>query len=206
MRSSFWYACGWMAVAGTLTLALGQSARAGGWVLPDRQIGRHTAPLLILSRPEVQADLKLDPKDAEKVERTIVELYTKAQPLVGRRDPEAIAARRAIDEAHQTWLQANLSESQRSRLTQIDLQWEGPAALHTRPIVADTLRLTTAQRQKLTDAFRDRESKRATPGRDSRADDLAFAETVLSLLDEEQKGRWKSMLGHPCPFKIAPSR
>lgn len=195
--------CKGIAIVGLMISSAVAGAGARPWVLPDQHLGRHTAPLLILSRPEVQADLKLEAKHIDELDQTISDLYFQAQAIKGRRDPEAVAIRRAIDESHRKWLESHLTEAQRSRLVQLDLQWEGPAALHTRPLVADSLRITESQKSKLTSAYSDRERKRAIAGRDSHADDLAFAEAVLSVLDEDQKGRWKSMLGHPCHFKTA---
>ncbi|MDX2035822.1 MAG: hypothetical protein SFX72_04165 [Isosphaeraceae bacterium] len=182
-------------------IVAGRPIHAGSWVLPDRQMGRHTAPLLVLSRPEVQADLQLDAAKAASLDQVIVEIYAKARDLRGRRDADAVNGRRAIDEMQQAWLDENLTEPQRSRLVQLDLQWEGPAALHTRNQVADTLRLTDTQKAAVAKAVKERESLRAQPERDSRADDVALATAVLAALDGEQRERWKSMLGRPCAFK-----
>ena len=45
-----------VAVCGLIPDARGQGTE---WVLPDNRIGIRTAPLLLLSRPDVQADLQL---------------------------------------------------------------------------------------------------------------------------------------------------
>ena len=179
------------------------STSLAGWVLPDLQIGRNTVPLLLLSRPEVQADLKLSVEASAELDRVIYEIYAKAQSVKGRRDPEAVAARRGVDEAQRVWLERNLTDVQRARLSQLALQWEGPAALQSRTLVADALSLSPDQRRKLATAVADRESKRSIAGRESRADDTALAETVLSLLNDEQQTRWKAMLGPACHFRLA---
>jgi hypothetical protein len=110
--------------------------------------------------------------------------------------PEAIAGRRTIDEAQQRWLESWLSDEQRSRLIQIDLQWEGPSALISRPIVADSLGLSDSQRALLTQALAERNQKRAQ-GQPPPQSDRRLAEKALQVLTEPQRERWKAMLGRP---------
>ncbi len=56
--------------------------------LPDDRLGIQTAPLLLLSRNDVRADLGLSPEQASAAEVEISDLYSRALPLEG-------AARRA---------------------------------------------------------------------------------------------------------------
>src|SRR4051794_37060510 len=92
-----------------LGLALLPAASGGEPPLPDSRLGVRTAPLLLLSRPDVRADLGLTSEQALSAERTITELYVQASTLKGKPDAEVLAARRAIDEAQRRWLENQLT-------------------------------------------------------------------------------------------------
>jgi hypothetical protein len=159
--------------------------------------------LLLLSRPEIQADLKLTPEQAAAADAIIVDLHRRAEGLRGRGDgQDAAASRRSIDEAQQRWLAATLSEEQQSRLLQIDLQWEGPSALVSRPSVIETVGLDAKQvaalKARLVAALRSPDAPR---------DPLARAHQQLQhareVLTEDQQARWLSLLGRPLTFAAA---
>src|SRR4029079_250908 len=82
-----------------LTLIPARAPGAEPPPLPDSRLGVRTAPLLLLSRPDVQADLGLTPEQTSSAQRTITALYVQATALKGRPDAEVLAARRAIDGA-----------------------------------------------------------------------------------------------------------
>ncbi len=109
---------------------------------------------------------------------------------------KAVAARREIDEEERRWINDHLSEKQARRLAQIDLQWEGPSALISRPIVADALRLTDEQRAALKRAIDEHRSRRA-PGTLVLGEEKRLAEQALATLSDEQKKTWFSILGDP---------
>jgi hypothetical protein len=163
--------------------------------LPDSRLGIRTAPLLLLSRADLRADVGLDARQTAEVERAIADLYARAVAVRGKTGPEAIAARKAIDEAQRRWLDAHLSEAQRIRLIQIDLQWEGPSALISRPVIADALFLTREQREALGRAVAECQRKRAA-GTFQRSDEYQLTKQALAILNEEQHIRWKAMLGN----------
>jgi hypothetical protein len=171
-------------------------------ILPDSRLGVRTAPLLLLSRPDVCADLRLDPgqtTDAEAMRRT---LYAKARALKGTTGEAAVSARRAIDEQQNRWLETHLSEGQRRRLAQVDLQWEGPAALVSRPALAETLGLSRAQREALRQAIAE-SRQRPTNGAASRSGEKALARRTLEVLTTAQRDRWRLLLGEPFTPRIA---
>jgi len=170
--------------------------------IPDDRLGVRTAPLLLLSRTDVQTDLGLTPKQIADVRTEITRLHAQALATKGMKGAQAVAARKAIDVASQTWIDSNLTADQVTRLVQISLQWEGPSALITRPVVADTLGLTADQRAALTKAVKERDAARALPTH-SKADERKLAEQALSLLDATQKERWKTMLGRPFTPRLA---
>ncbi len=164
--------------------------------LPDSRLGIRTVPLLLLSRPDVRADLGLNPAQTAEARRAISELYAKAASLRGKAGAEAIAARRAIDEEQRRRLEALLSPEQQDRLVQIDLQWEGPSALISRKMVAESLNLDDWQRATLAQAVSDRNRRRAqAPNRGG--DERQLAEQALAVLTEPQRARWRAMLGRP---------
>ena len=164
--------------------------------LPDSRLGIRTVPLLLLSRPDVRADLGLDPAQSAEARRAIAELHAKAAALRGKTGAEAIAARRAIDEEQRRRLEALLSPEQQDRLVQIDLQWEGPSALISRKMVAESLNLDDRQRATLAQAVSDRDRRRAQAP-DRGGDERQLAEQALAILTEPQRARWRAMLGRP---------
>jgi hypothetical protein len=186
-------------------IAPGAASRADSTPLPDDRLGVHTAPLLLLSRPDVRADLRLDAEQAESAERAITDLYVRAEALKGKTGAAAIAGRKAIDEAQQLWFDQHLTAEQRNRLVQIDLQWEGPAALVNRPLVAEMLGLTPEQRATLKQAVAQRDAGRSSQT-DSRALEQTLAKQALSVLTSTQKERWRVMLGNPFVPQLAASK
>jgi hypothetical protein len=169
--------------------------------LPETRLGVRTAPILLLSRPDVRADLGLSPELSVAADRELSALYVRAAQVKGKTGPDAVQARRAIDDAHQRWLTANLSFAQRERLLQIDLQWEGPPALISRSMVASIVKLNDAQRQALAEAIARREAERAT-GKVRPEDEIPLGKQTLAILLPEQRERWLGLLGRPCAFQI----
>jgi hypothetical protein len=173
--------------------------------LPDNRLGLRQAPLLLLSRPDVRAEVGLDPSQAADAERALTDLYLKAAALKGKTGPEVLAGRRAIDEAEEEWLKTRLTEPQRKRLIEIDLQWEGPSALVSRPVVADHIGLTPDQRTRLTQAIAAR-NRQIAQGGDARESMPQLTQQTLSLLTPEQRDRWFAMLGHHFTPQMAGTR
>lgn len=193
-----------------LLLATQSAARGGEYYLSDARLGQKTAPLLLLSRPDIQVDLALTTEQIASAEAIIDELYTRAEALRGQANStEVLAERRAIDAAQAHWIVTRLSSEQQDRLTQLDLQWEGPAALVSRRMVSDALALSAAQVRSLSQAASTyRASIRG--GQPARAAERAFATTALATLNADQQERWRVMLGKPMAFKttsrpVAPS-
>jgi hypothetical protein len=178
-------------------------ARAGGeFAIPDSALGTRVAPVLLLSRPDVREDLGLSPQQAVEAARIIAELRARAAALAERKGPEVVEARRAIDAAGLRWLEAGLSTNQRGRLDQIDLQWEGPAVLVTRPAVAEALKLTPEQRQQLAEAVV-RRNRRREQGEDLKRAEGDLARQALAILSPDQKARWNTMLGRHFAVRLA---
>ena len=168
----------------------------GESMVSDDRLGRRVAPLLLLGRPDIRADLKLTTEQATSAHRAIADLYRRALATQGLAGAEALAARRSVDEAQRKWIEAELTGDQRARLDQLDLQWEGPAALVSRPAIASTLALQADQRAVLDAAVRRRDGLRQQYGPRA-ADDHTLTRQALTILNPEQRATWLAMLGVP---------
>jgi hypothetical protein len=164
--------------------------------LPASRLGVRTAPLLLLTRADIRDDLQLAPEQTDEALRAIEQLHGQAAGLRGRNDEAAVAARRAIDFAQQNWIDTQLTPEQRARLAQLELQWEGPSAVVTRPQIAEALALDPGQRAQLAVALRQHRA------RNDRSDS-AFARKVLGILSAEQAERWKALLGKPLAIRTS---
>src|SRR5690349_8011233 len=92
-------------------------ARGGELAVPETRLGLRVAPLVLLGRPDVRADLQMTPEQEESARQTLEQLFSRALTLRGKPDtPEVIAARRGIDAAQQRWLVEHLSVTQQERL------------------------------------------------------------------------------------------
>ena len=181
-------------------LSLGTTARAAAG-LPDSRLGTPTAPILLLTRADVRAELKLSPEQAAEADRVIGDLRDRGRALRGQVDDAARSARREIDRASRTWVETRLAPEQGKRLVQLDLQWSGPAAMLD-PIVADSLQLTEPQRLGLARALVERDRAREN-GPPIPADEAKLRNVALGLLDEAQRTRWAALNGPAFAFRIA---
>lgn len=170
---------------------------AEAWILPDESRGHRVAPILLLSRPDVRADLRLKPEQAAEAGRVIDSMHAKAAQLRGRADAEAVELRRAVDDEQRAWLETRLTEDQVGRLAEIDLQWEGIAALASRPAVGEALSLSESQKQELHHLVAERARQvNSDPPANERAR-RRFTQQAEAVLDEGQRRRWGRMLGQP---------
>ena len=176
--------------------------KGGEWTLPDTRLGIRTAPLLLLSRPDVQADLRLEPGQVTDAQRTIDELTRRAAAVRGKSGAAVVAERRAIDEAQVDWLSKNLTGNQLIRLRQIELQWEGASAMLSRPTVAEYLKLTPEQRQTLVQMISERNAQHSR-GAASPKDLSVMNQKAQAVLSVSQKELWDNLLGSPCKFALS---
>ena len=168
-------------------------APGASWQLPDEALGARIAPILLLSRPDVRAELAADPELAEAASLAIDDLHARAAALRGRSGAEAVAARREVDELASRWIDEHLTAEQRTRLEQLDLQWEGASAMLSRPTIAASLGLSDDQRRQLSGALR----PAVAPGEDPLAAHRRRHRNAAALLSEDQRLRWLAMLGPP---------
>jgi hypothetical protein len=181
-----------------LALPVGGLAQQPG--LSDDRLGTRTAPLLLLTRQDIRADLRLTPEQAAAADRMIQDLYRRAEAIRGKGNtPEAIAERRAIDDAQREGIRAILSPEQQSRLVQLDLQWEGPSALVTRRALSEALGLSAEQ----VGAIQAAVNARRAQGPNRPDAERTLAEKTLAVLTPEQRERWKTLLGRPFAVQVA---
>lgn len=194
-------------VASCLLAATPGLARAGsgpgheaGWILPESSRGVRVAPILLLSRPEVQAELHMKPEQVADANGVIADAYHKASLLRGRTGQDVVEQRRAVDEEQRVWLETKLTEDQVGRLTEIDLQWEGVAAIATRTGVGEALALSSGQKAIVVRALADLRKHQSRPAereRDPAAAERHFTQQVWANLNDGQRRRWEKMLGRP---------
>ncbi|WP_165221293.1 hypothetical protein [Aquisphaera insulae] len=177
--------------------AIAASSSAEDWSLPDSRIGTRTAPLLLLSRPDVQAELKLEPPQVSGVQKVIGDLTRRGLALRGKTGADVIAERRAIDQAQLDWLSENLSRNQLDRLQQIEIQWEGPSAMLSRPRVGEYLKLSDQQRRALAQILSERAAVANLDAARRRTQGLALEERAQALLSSSQRELWSQLVGSP---------
>jgi hypothetical protein len=194
-----------LALVSFLFVGLSTTSRADSEALPDDRLGTRLAPILLLSRADVRTDLRLDAKQTASAEQAIAHVHARAEALKGRTREQSIEGRKAINEAERLWFEQNLTTAQQNRLVQIDLQWEGPSALISRPLVGEVLGLTAAQREALNNAVVQRDAARAARTYTS-ADEQRLAKTALSILTPVQRERWRVMLGDPFVPQLASTK
>jgi hypothetical protein len=195
---------GWTVVPALLVLGLGafvyNSPALGGEPL-DERLGIRTAPIFLLSRSDVQADLKLNPTQIAECRRDAAVLHRKALALKGKTGPAMAGARRAIDEEMGEWLVNHLTSQQLDRLDQLVLQWEGPSAMLSRLFLNESLNLSADQREKLS-----RYLVESNAQRDRRFwtydDHHNLNRKALGVLTERQRHLWVRILGEPCVFTV----
>ncbi|MFM7131918.1 MAG: hypothetical protein ACKO0V_21430 [bacterium] len=163
------------------------------WQLPDDRRGVRTAPILLLSREDVASDLGLNADQKVRTWEMINQLGPKAAQLKGRNDTDSQKLRREVDQMQLEWLRKELKPEQLARLTQIDLQWEVPSAIVSRPQVTEAMHLTPHQKTKITELV-----QQSRTGRGQKSPDEVTAEltrSVFSQLDETQQQAWRALIG-----------
>lgn len=200
---------GWLVLPALLALTaaiVGPAAPAwgqqGDWVLPDDRVGIRVAPLLLLSRPDIQADLRLEQSQILSARSAIEDLTRRGMALRGKNGPEVIAERRKIDEAQLEWLGKNLTSTQLIRLRQVEFQWEGAGAMLSHAKVAEYLKLTPEQRQSLARIIAERHAAR-TRGGPAASGEPAFNQKAQAILSPDQRELWANLLGTPVRFATA---
>jgi hypothetical protein len=196
---------GWTIVPGLIVCALelgGFATPAVAGELTDDRLGNRTVPIFLLTRSDIQADLRLKPEQVVECTRAAVAFQRRAFRLVGRKDSAAVAARGEIDGELNQWLSNHLSSQQFGRLEQIDLQWEGASAMLSRPYIDEALALTPTQKKSVSDCIAQGKAKRAR-GAWTYEDHTNVTREALAVLTPTQRDLWVRLLGPQCKFVIA---
>jgi hypothetical protein len=189
-----------MVTFGTVALT-GTSRAIAEDGVPLARLGLPIAPILLLTRGDVRQELKLTAEQVSESERAVTEIFKQASTLRGRKDEQAIAARKAIDDRSVTWISQTLSRDQRDRLIQLSLQWEGPSALINRPLIIESLTLTREQIKQIERLVLERNKIRQN-GPPSITDERQLFMATRAILDQNQRDRWLALLGPPFdPFR-----
>ncbi|MHC5538798.1 hypothetical protein ACYOEI_11300 [Singulisphaera rosea] len=168
----------------------------GDLTLPDSEWGKRKAPMLLLSRQDIRTAIGLDAEKSVEAEAASRMFFLRAKKLFGLQGEKVFAEQRLLNEEQGLWLKSRLTDAQRTRLLQIDLQWEGPSALVSRRGLADGLGLNAEQRTILVrevNQFVAKHKSGPVPANDS----LVLSRNMMAVLSEPQREQWEALLGDP---------
>jgi Spy/CpxP family protein refolding chaperone len=181
--------------------------------LPER-LG--TGSTRLLNRRQVQEELKLTEEQVKQLKEISQKMIKQMEELKDLKGPtrfdKMVEKFREADEA----VSSVLRPEQRKRLKQLALQMQGLRALAT-PEVAKELSLTDEQKKKIQEALEgarkqapDREDFDTPEFRAEARQRMAelmkkTREKVLAMLTDEQRVKWKEMLGEPFKGDFGPA-
>jgi Spy/CpxP family protein refolding chaperone len=190
---------------------------ASGTALAQRRGFGRMGGANLLRRPEVQTELKITDEQKPKIETMLEQLREERQGLFqDLRDASAEERQKIMDKMYadeSKRVNAILNPDQQKRFRQISLQQEGPTAA-ARADVADELKLTDEQKKKVRELLVAQQEKQRELREAAGGDFQAIREKmealrketndkVTALLTDEQKNKWKEMVG--TPFTLAPA-
>lgn len=165
----------------------------------------------LINRPDVQKELKITEDQLSRMQKLREGQRARMQDFANLSPEERREAMQKAQEQNRKEQDAILTESQRNRLKELELQAQGPMAL-LRPEIAKELNITTEQQSKIRgvqDEMREQAMESFRGGRQEGGreemmkmmDEMrAKAEQrVLAVLTSAQKDQWTKMQG--VPFK-----
>lgn len=161
---------------------------------------------ILLVRPDVQKELNLTAQQKAKIEE-MQQAMRRAREELRSLPPDQ--RRRHMAELRQKNDPTSvLTETQKKRLRELELQWQGPTALMN-PEIAKEVGLTQEQRAKIMGILREQFQglrDRSPQGgvRDPQALEKAREEAekkILEVLTPAQRQKWDQMLGKPFNFE-----
>lgn len=200
--------------AATVAAVVAFGVLAGGVAQAQRGGGRFGGMMMgggiqLLRRAEVQTELKLTDEQKSKINTLLEELREARRGLFqDLRDATPEERQKLMEkvQAEDTQrINAILNPDQQKRFKQISLQQQGPMAIAS-PEIATELKLTDEQKRKVQEIVAQmRESQRGLfqggdrEGVRERMEALRkdASEKITAVLTEEQKAKWKEMLGAP---------
>ncbi len=173
----------------------------------------------LLRSPQVQQELKITEAQQQKLQVLGEQLREKfrglGQELQGLSPEERTKRMEQVNAEVEKELAKVLTEQQLKRLKQISLQVEGYAALG-RPEIAQQVGLTEGQQKQVQQVLREAAEKRRAlfqqgPGGDPQARFQQMREIrqwvdeqIERLLTEQQKKKWRELIGEPFKFEFTP--
>lgn len=170
--------------------------------------GGGRGPMILLQMRSVQQELNLTADQIARLDQVRpgpgAQGRRQGPPPQGERPPQ-----------REDPLSGILSEAQRSRLRQLQLQWDSPMTLLS-PEASDKLNLTESQRQRIDAIVAELRPERGGPGGRGQgqgqrppqppphqdwaamlAAKTRAAQAALQVLDQRQKATWSQMIGAP---------
>lgn len=179
-----------------------------GFGFGGRMMGANLS-MMLLGREDVQKELNLSQTQKAKLEQMRQEMRQAMQEL---RDLPPEQRRERVQELRQKYdPESVLTDAQRKRLRELELQWQGPIAL-TDPEVAKQVGLTEEQQAKIRGIVQETfQSLRPQPGQPGGAPGARMEEfrkareqaekKILEVLTPAQREKWQQMLGKPFEFQ-----
>jgi hypothetical protein len=196
------------AVVLTAGPVLGQQPARG---LPER-LGTRPA-VMLLNRPQVQEDLKLTEEQVKQVKEVFQKVKKEIADLQDLEGPTRFDKMAAKFQEADRAAGRVLRPEQGKRLKQLGLQLQGVRALLT-PDVARELGLSDEQKRKIKEAqeearkqggkLREDAASRTEARKQLAGLMKANTEKVQALLTDEQRAKWKEMLGEPFKGDLGP--
>ena len=161
--------------------------------------------VVLLRHTSVQKDLHLTAEEVKKIHEFADGQWKKVQDMKGLSEAEKNEKYEAMARQNEKFLHDTLSAEQCKRLNQITMQVAGLLWV-ARSDVAAELKLTDEQKQKVKEAHKEahREMQEALSSKGGeiapekvRELRMSNRRRLMSILTDEQKGKWKEMAGEP---------
>lgn len=197
------------AVAAVTAISTGQIGR------PDKDFHHIYRPLVrpisksFLKRYDVRSELRITAEQEEQMRRLEYEERAARRSLRGQRLSYEERVLRETEIEQQYDLRQVLSQSQRARLFQLELQWNGALSLLLYPEVARQIGLSQSQQQQIHELVaREAEKIRYNERGIGRYEKKVFHQQarervnqeILALLTPQQRAQWQRTIGAPFQF------
>jgi hypothetical protein len=182
-----------------------------------RQLVQMLGPAFLVFRDKVQEELRLSDKQKARLDKRLRKLVPKAMQFFAtlgdknpeQREKETQAYRQKVGDRLATFLKGSLTDAQRKRLRQLELQQEGAFALG-RPDIGKELKITQEQRQQFMAVVQGLQQKIAPLIKEAQSGGnpqeilprilkvrKEHEGKIKALLSDAQKKQWEELLGKP---------
>jgi hypothetical protein len=182
-----------------------------------RQLVQMLGPVFLVFRDKVQEELRLSDKQKVRLNKRLQKLVPKAMQFFAtlgdkkpeQREKETQSYRQKVGDKLATFLKGSLTDAQRKRLRQLELQQEGAFALG-RPDIGKELKITQEQQKQFTVVVRGLQQQIAPLIKEAQSGGnpqeilprimkvrKEHEGKIEALLSDAQKKQWKELLGKP---------